>query len=64
MKTLSLPFIFVGALCLSSCGLLKSATQLPLRTLQSLGRSTGMGLEQSETKGKEPEVKFEIKKER
>ena len=64
MKLISFPLIFVGCLAVSSCGLLNTATQLPLRTLQSLGRATGVGLEQTEIKGDQPEVKFEVSEER
>ena len=37
-----------AAFCLSSCGLFQSAVQLPIRTLQSVGRGAGVGLEYSE----------------
>lgn len=64
MKMLSVPVILLGALCLTSCGLLRTATQVPLRTLQSLGRGVGLGIEQTEVKeqaDKEPEIRFEVK---
>jgi len=64
MKLLSLPLALVGALGLSSCGLVRSATQLPIRTLQSVGRAVGLGLKQSEVEGEEAsrsKVDFEVK---
>lgn len=63
MKLLLLPLVLLGPLGLSSCGLAKSATQLPIRTLQSVGRAVGLGLEQSDVEGEESsrsEVKFEM----
>ena len=67
MKLLLLPAILFGVLCLTSCGLLRIATQIPIRTLQSLGRSVGFGIEQSEVKGEDPnqpKVRFEIEERR
>jgi hypothetical protein len=55
MKLLLLPAILFGVLCLTSCG------------LQSLGRSVGFGIEQSEVKGEDPnqpKVRFEIEERR
>ena len=56
MKLLLLPTLVIGALALSSCGLLRSVTQMPIRTLQGVGRAVGVGLEQSEVLGKEKSV--------
>ncbi|MEN8773520.1 MAG: hypothetical protein ABF379_12865 [Akkermansiaceae bacterium] len=53
MKLLLLPTLLIAALAMSSCGLARSATQLPVRTLQSVGRAVGMGLEQTEVSGDE-----------
>ncbi|MFL2658488.1 MAG: hypothetical protein ACJ0HK_06975 [Akkermansiaceae bacterium] len=53
MKLLLFPSLVICALALSSCGLLRSATQMPIRTLQGVGRAVGVGLEQSEVLGKE-----------
>jgi len=53
MKLLLLPTLMICSLALSSCGLLRSATQMPIRTLQGVGRAVGVGLEQSEVLGKE-----------
>ena len=67
MKLLLLPAILFGVLCLTSCGLLRTATQIPIRTLQCLGRSVGFGIEQSEVKGEDPnqpKVRFEIEERR
>ncbi|MFT6238573.1 MAG: GAF domain-containing protein [Akkermansiaceae bacterium] len=66
MKLLFLPLLCVGALGLTSCGLFRTVTQVPLRTLQSVTRGIGIGIEQSEVKGEEkgvPQVKFEFQKE-
>lgn len=35
-------------MCLSSCSILKSAVQVPLRTLQGVSRTIGVGIEHSE----------------
>jgi len=48
MKPVLLLALSGTALCLSSCGLFQSAVQLPIRTLQSVGRGVGVGLEHSE----------------
>ena len=53
MKLLLIPALLIGSLVLSSCGLVRSATQLPIRTLQSVGRAVGLGLEQTEVSGEE-----------
>lgn len=53
MKLLLLPTLVIGALALSSCGLLRSVTQMPIRTLQGVGRAVGLGLEQTEVFGGE-----------
>ena len=63
MKLLLLPAILLGVLCLTSCGLLRTATQVPLRTLQSVGRGIGLGIEKTEVVGqdeKEPAIRFEV----
>ncbi len=57
MKLLLLPLLLIGSLVLSSCGLVRSATQLPIRTLQSVGRAVGLGLEQTEVQGEEEAAK-------
>jgi hypothetical protein len=56
MKLLLLPTLLIGALALSSCGLLRSATQVPIRTLQGVGRAVGLGLEQTEVQGEKQEA--------
>ena len=64
MKKLLLPLALLGALGLSSCGLVRSATQIPVRTLQSVGRAVGLGLEQSDVEGEETsrsKVDFKVK---
>lgn len=48
MKAARILLLMTGLMGLSSCGLLRSATQLPIRTLQSAGRAVGLGLEHSE----------------
>jgi hypothetical protein len=48
MKVACLLLLIAGLMGLSSCGLVRSATQLPVRTLQSVGRAVGLGLEHSE----------------
>ena len=53
MRLLLLPTIVICALALSSCGLLRSATQMPIRTLQGVGRAVGVGLEQNEVLDRE-----------
>jgi len=60
MKFFFLPVISIAALSLTSCGLLRTATQVPLRTLQSASRTIGVGSEISEVKEGEKPV-FEIK---
>ncbi len=57
MKMLFLPLICVGALGLTSCGLLRTVTQVPARALQSVGRAAGFGLEYSEVERSEKGVK-------
>ncbi len=59
MKVFIFSFICVGAMCLTSCGLLRTATQVPLRALQTVTRTAGFGLESSESEQKGEEVKFE-----
>ena len=64
MKVFLLPLICVGVLGLTSCGLLRTATQVPLGLLQAVSRSVGVGLEEVEVKTpmhNEPQVKFEVK---
>ena len=48
MKPLSLLAVLGATMCLSSCSLLRSAVQVPLRTLQGVGRGIGVGIEHSE----------------
>ncbi len=48
MKVACRLLLIAGLMGLSSCGLVRSATQLPIRTLQSVGRAVGLGLEHSE----------------
>ncbi len=61
MKLLFLPLVCVGAMSLTSCGLVRTATQLPGSLLQTVGRTVGFGIEGSEvTEGeKAPQVQFE-----
>lgn len=47
-KFLKIALLAISALSLTSCGLLRTATQLPGRTLQSVARTIGLGLEVSE----------------
>ncbi len=48
MKAISLLAVLGASMCLSSCSILKSAVQVPLRTLQGVGRTIGVGIEHSE----------------
>jgi hypothetical protein len=57
MKLFSLPLLLIGSLVLSSCSLIGSATRLPIRTLQGVGRAVGLGLEQTEVRGEEQAAK-------
>jgi len=45
---LSLIFLAIASLALESCGLARSALQMPGRTLKGLGRTTGFNLTSSE----------------
>ena len=59
-----LPLICVGVLSLTSCGLLRTATSVPLGLLQAVTRSVGVGLEETEVQTpiqNEPQIKFELK---
>ncbi len=51
MQRLFLLVIGLGSFGLTSCSLLQSAAGLPIRTLQTLGRTTGLGIEQAEKVG-------------
>ena len=55
MKFLPIPLAFFCAAFLSSCSLASSLIQIPARTLQSVGRTAGFGLEQSEVLESEKE---------
>ena len=59
MKLLSVFFVCVTAVGLTSCGLFRTATQIPLRALQTVTRTAGFGLEHSESEVDAVEVKFE-----
>ncbi|MEJ6581455.1 MAG: hypothetical protein QNL33_08685 [Akkermansiaceae bacterium] len=48
MKPLSILAALGATMCLSSCSILKSAVQVPLRTLQGVSRTIGVGIEHSE----------------
>ncbi len=48
MKIFPILFALSVAVFLPSCGLMQTATQVPKGLLQSVGRSVGVGLEQSE----------------
>lgn len=48
MKLVSVILPFGIAIFLSSCGLLQTATQVPAGLLKSVGRTVGVGLEQTE----------------
>ena len=48
MKIFSLLLFSSAAVFLSSCGLVQTATQVPAGLLQSMGRTVGMNLEQTE----------------
>lgn len=56
MKVLSLPIFLCVLMGLSSCALLRSATQLPIRTLQGVGRAVGLGVKISEVEGSAHQV--------
>ena len=55
MKFLPIPLAFFCAAFLNSCSLASSLIQIPARTLQSVGRTAGFGLEQSEVLESEKE---------
>ena len=38
-------------MCLTSCSILRSLVQIPVRTLQTVGRTVGAGIEHSEIEG-------------
>ncbi|YCM42202.1 hypothetical protein V2O64_12900 [Verrucomicrobiaceae bacterium 227] len=68
MKPIPLLALLGATLFLTSCGLLQSAVQMPMRTLQSVGRGVGLGIEHSEEQSVEPDAaaekvegKFEIR---
>lgn len=48
MKLRSVILAFGFAIFLSSCGLLQTATQVPGGLLKSVGRTVGVGLEQTD----------------
>ena len=48
MKMLSVISAFGFAIFLSSCGLVQTATQVPAGLLKTVGRTVGVGLEQTE----------------
>ena len=47
MKLLYIILVFGFAIVLSSCGLFQTATQVPAGLLKSVGRTVGVGLEQT-----------------
>ena len=55
MKAVGWCLVLASLMSLTSCGLLRSAVQLPVRTLGTIGRTVGLGLEHSEVieEGKE-----------
>jgi len=53
MKALSLVAVLGATLCLNSCSIAKSLIQIPVRTLQTVGRTVGMGIKHSEEKSLE-----------
>jgi hypothetical protein len=53
MKPLSLLALIGATMCLNSCSVAKSLIQIPLRTLQTVGRSVGAGIEYSEIEGQD-----------
>jgi hypothetical protein len=67
MKKITLITLSAASFCLTSCGLVKSAVQLPFRTLQTVGRGVGIGFEHSElpvtqdAKVSESTPKFELR---
>lgn len=48
MKVISLLAVLGATLSLNSCSIAKSLIQIPVRTLQTVGRSVGVGIEHSE----------------
>lgn len=58
LKPFSAIFLLLFAGGLTSCGVAQSSLQLPVRTLQSLGRTAGVNLEHQDTH--HPTPQFEI----
>jgi len=64
MKAISLLAVFGATLCLNSCSVVKSLIQIPVRTLQTVGRSVGVGIEHSEEQAIQKSADLEASEEK
>ncbi|MDA7535435.1 hypothetical protein N9F48_01130 [Akkermansiaceae bacterium] len=57
LRRFAIASLGLAALTFSSCGVARSLIQIPGRTLQSMGRTVGLGIEMTETVPEEMDVK-------